>query len=174
VREDKKPNIPVPPTVVSLNRQLFPNAEMAIGDLAGAVWIGPAASTAVTSQNVQSWVFTPWGLPVRNEVQMLFVYGEKDARGKQAARTFFSNTLKLDGKTGPGGQQLPKPLFSTSREIKGSGNAGSKLLGNNLGTETMLVDFLEAVDKDRKGKPRKTREWTKPLYVDVQSFGLMR
>jgi hypothetical protein len=174
-REDKKPNVPVPPNVVSaVNRPLFPGAEPAVTDLAGAVWLSPATSRYVTEQTLQSWVYTPWGLKLRSDVPMLFVYGEKDTAGKRATNVFFRNVLKADSKVGPGGQTLPKPLFTTVREVKGSANTGTKLLGNNLGTEALVREFMEAVEKERRMKPRRTRDWTKPLYVDVQSFGLMR
>ncbi|MFO0847068.1 MAG: hypothetical protein U0871_00715 [Gemmataceae bacterium] len=173
-REDKKPNIPVPPTIVSTLRPIFPAAEPAVTDLAGAVWLSPATSRFFPEQTLQSWVYTPWGLKLRSDVPMLFIYGEKDANGKRAANSFYKNVFKADSRVGPGGQTLPKPLFTTVREVKGSANTGTKLLGNNLGTEALVRDFVEAVEKERKMKPRKTREWTKPLFIDVQSFGLMR
>jgi hypothetical protein len=30
------------------------------------------------------------------------------------------------------------------------------------------------VDKERKGKVRKNRDWNKPLYIDILSFGVGR
>ena len=65
-----------------------------------------------------------------------------------------------------------RPEQTFLKEVKGSKLSGVKLLGNNLKVEEMIQDFLTAVDKERKNKTRKVREWDKPLIIDVRSFGV--
>ena len=38
----------------------------------------------------------------------------------------------------------------------------------------MVEKFLKAVDGERKSKTRKTREWDKPLFIEVTAFGVCR
>jgi pimeloyl-ACP methyl ester carboxylesterase len=176
LRERSKPNVPVPPQFVSPRRQLFPGSDPAGMDYAGAIWLGPAKAPALVPTELRNWVVSAFALKMRTETPMLFLYGEKDKAAEAVAKAFYDSVLMVDAKAGPSGAKLPRPEQTFRREIKGSGNAGVKLLGNNLGTEKMIEDFLREVEKERKGKTRKVRDWEKPLYIDVGSggFGAIR
>ena len=111
-----------------------------------------------------------FALKMRNETAMLFIYGEKDKAADAYSKTLYNEVLAVNAKSAAGGVTLMKPEWTFLREVKGSGNTGMKLLGNQLGTEKMIEEFLTAIEKERKSKTRKIREWDKPLYIDVASF----
>lgn len=176
LRERQKPNVGIPPQFVSPRRPLFPGADPAGLDYAGALWLGPARAPqgGISSNSLRNWVLSPFALKMRNETAMLFVHGEKDKAAEGYGKELFNKVLAVGDRSAPGGVNLMKPESTYLRDIKGSGNAGVKLLGNQLGTEKMVEEFLTAVEKERKGKTRKIREWDKPLYIDVVGFGAMR
>jgi hypothetical protein len=180
LRERQKPNnfnLFVPPhlQVVSPRRNPLAGTEPAGLDYGGAIWLGPAkAPGGISTSNLRSWVISPYALKMRTETPMLFIHGDKDKSGEAYARTLFNDVLAVTAKSSPGGGTLLRPEQTFVREVKDSGNTGVKLLGNNLGTEKLIEDFLTAVEKERKGKTRKIREWDKPLLVDVQGFGAIR
>lgn len=176
LRERQKPNVGIPAQFVSPRRPLFPGADPAGLDYAGAIWLGPAKSPqgGISSANLRNWVLSPFALKMRNETAMLFVYGEKDKAADVYSKTLYNEVLAVSARSGPGGVNLMKPEFTFLREAKGSGNTGMKLLGNQLGTEKFVEEFLTFVEKERKSKTRKNREWDKPLYIDVVGFGALR
>jgi hypothetical protein len=176
LRERQKPNVGLPAQFVSPLRGLFPGADPAGLDYAGAVWLGPvkAPQGSVTDAQLKAWVLSPYAVKMRNETPMLFVHGEKDKESAAYSKALFNNVLAVNAKSAAGVGTLMKPEQTFIREVKGSGNTGVKLLGNNLGTEKMIDDFLTAVDKERKGKTRKIREWDKPLFIDVRGFLAIR
>lgn len=174
LRERQKPNVGLAPQFVSPNRRLFPGADPAGLDYAGAVWVGPAkAPGGISHTNLRNWVLNQFALKMRNETAMLFVYGEKDKAAESYGKTLFNEVLAVNAKSASG-TTLNKPEFTYLREVKGSGNTGMKLLGNQLGTEKIIEEFLAFVDKERKGRTRKIREWDKPLYIDVAHFAQLR
>lgn len=176
LRERQKPNVGVPPNFVSPRRSLFPGADPAGMDYAGAIWLGPARAPAggITTRQLQEWVISPYALQLRNDTSMLFLYGEKDSAGAGVAKSLYNDVLMVKKTAGPGGQKLLPPEQTFLREVPKTALSGVKLLGNNVGTEKMVDDFLTAVEKERKGKTRKTREWDKPLIIDVQAFGAVK
>lgn len=173
-RERQKPNLAVPPPYVSIRRPLFPSAEPAGQDIGGAIWLGPTRHSSMTQAQIKEWAINPATINMRTETAMLFVHGEKNTKSATVAKFLYKDALLADAKVGPSGQKLSKPVQTFTREIKGSDAAGTKLLGNNLGTETMITEFLEAVDKERKSKTRKNRDWDRPLWIAVQDYGVCR
>ena len=174
LRERKKPNVAVAADFVSTRRALFPGADPAGPDIGGAIWLSPMAPpySGMSSQTLNKLVISPQSYKMRNDTPMLFVHGEKDQKGSTYARLLLNSVLQVNSTTGPGGVKMPKPEQTFVRPIKGSAAAGTKLLGNNLGTEKLIEDFLAAVDKERRQKPRKTTDWDKPLYIEFTSFGV--
>lgn len=173
LRERKKPNVAVAADFVSARRPLFPGSDPAGPDIGGAIWISPAPAPAGMSSTVlKNFVLTPQSYKMRNDTPMLFVHGEKDQRSTTYAKTLYNSVLSVNSTTGPGGVKMPRPEQTFVRPVKGSAAAGTKLLGNNLDTEKLIEDFLAAVDKERRSRPRKTTDWDKPLYIDFTSFGV--
>ena len=69
--------------------------------------------------------------------------------------------------------RLSKLPLTYKYEIKGTQLAEAELLGKNLGTEDKIVEFMAAIDKDRKNKAAiPKRGYTKPLPVQFQTFGI--
>ncbi|MFO0935661.1 MAG: hypothetical protein U0798_03985 [Gemmataceae bacterium] len=170
-REREVPNVPIPPTFVSANRTLFPaNAQSCGQDIAGAIWLSPVRHQSM-SQNTLENLTTNYRLANRlREIPMLFVSGEKDSKGKEGAKFFFDKVLVAQPRSGSSLAKLP---LTYNREIKGTNLTDAELLGKGLDTEKTIIEFMTAVDKDRKNKvavPK--RGYTKPLPVQFKSFGI--
>ncbi len=165
----------VPP--VSARRPLLGDVGPAGQDYAGCVWLGPTTDPAnYPLATVKEWVTDVSGLKLRNETPMLFLYGGLDAKGKLGATAYYDTVLKAGAKAqAQGGSGLPPIGHLTYKEEVGKGvkNLGATLLGNNLGTEQRVLAYLAAMEKERKNKVRKARDFERPLYIDVRSFGLM-
>ena len=170
-REREVPNIPIPPVYVSTNRGLFPNSQSCGGDIAGAVWLSPARHPSMSQNTIENFTSKYQGsIRLREETPMLFISGEKDAKGKEGAKFFFDKVLVAQPKSG---SRLAKLPLTYNREVKSTILSEAELLGKGLETETMITEFLTAIDKDRKNKvaiPK--RGYTKPLPVQFQSFGV--
>ncbi|OWK36079.1 alpha/beta hydrolase family protein [Fimbriiglobus ruber] len=173
-REGKKPNVALAANVVSRNRLLFPDAEPAGQDIGGGIWLGPTfQGTKFTTEILKGIVLSQYAIKMRNETPMLFISGSKDNDGKKTGNAIFNTVLMANAKI-YNGIKLLRPEQTFVKEIKDSDARGTKLLGNNIGTEKMIEDFLTAVSKERKDRPRKQRGWEKPMYIDINSFGVMR
>jgi hypothetical protein len=171
LRERSKPNVAFPPEVVSTRRQPF-SSDVAGSDYGGAIWLSPDPTQKIQPRDLKAVVISPYAINMRQETQMLFLFGAKDRKSAQMSDQMFSNVLMVESKTGPAGMKLLRPPQTFIRSIKDSAAVGTKLLGNNLGTEKLIEDFLTAVDKERRAKTRKTTDWQTPLYVDLLSFGI--
>jgi len=174
-RERQKPNTAVVPNFVSPNRYLFPNIDPAGMDFGGAIWLSPTRNPSISNQNLKDWALSPRTVNLRTETAMLFVHGEKDTKSAAVAKYLYKDVLMVEARTNPiSGQKLIRPEQTFIRDIKGSNATGTALLGHQLGTEEMIEKFLKAVDNERRSRTRKTREWDKPLIVEVQQFGVCR
>ena len=172
-RERIKPNVGIPSQYVSPRRPLFPSSEPAGPDIGGAIWLGPTRHPSISVQDLKSWCINPATIELRTQTRMLFVHGDKDAKSTAFAKQLYSDVLLIDKKALPNGGSLVKPDFTTFiRAIKDSAAGSNKLLGNNLGTEKMIGDFLREIDKDRSAKTRKNRDWDKPLWINVTDYGV--
>ena len=172
-RERIKPNVGVPAQYVSIRRNLFPSSEPAGPDIAGAIWLGATLNKSIPLPSLKEWCLQPATIELRSQTRMLFISGEKDATSMKFSKQLYSDVLLLDKKVAPGGQNLTKPDFTSFlRDIKGSGAAGVKLLGNKLDTENLIGTFLKDIDKDRGSKTIKKRDWDKPLWINVIDYGV--
>ena len=172
-RERIKPNVGVPAQYVSPRRALFPSAEPAGPDIGGAIWLGPTRNTSLLLTSLKQWCLNPATVELRSQTRMLFLYGDKDPKSSDFSRQLFNDVLMINRRTTTDGTVLTKPEFvSYLRDIKGSNAAGTKLLGNNLGTENLISVFLKDIDKDRSAKTRKNRDWDKPLWINLTDYGV--
>ena len=172
-RERIKPNVGVPAQYVSARRALFPSSEPAGPDIGGAIWLGPTRNQSIPPAGLKQWCLNAATVELRSQTRMLFVYGDKDTKGAAFSKFLFSDVLVIDRRTTSDGTVLSKPEFvSYLRGIKDSAATSTKLLGNALGTEKLIGDFLKDIDKDRSAKTRKSREWDKPLWINVSDYGL--
>ena len=59
------------------------------------------------------------------------------------------------------------------RERKGTNLAGVGLLGKDdtLGTEKLILEFLNKMEELRRKKVRITREYSEPIKIHLASFG---
>jgi pimeloyl-ACP methyl ester carboxylesterase len=172
-REQKKP-------MGFLNTQKFwVSANMAIAagnspagrDYGGAVWLTPSMMRGFSTNEMKNWVSTHGrGIDgdMRKETPMLFIYGEKDSKGQSDAKTFNDQIMVAAGR----GSRLEKLDSTYIRERKGTDLKGVGLLGKDdtLGTEKLIVEFLDKMEEFRRKKVRITRDYTEPVKINLASF----
>jgi hypothetical protein len=139
-------------------------------DVAGAVWLSPVRNPAVPLPAIQSWVLA--APEMRERTPMLFIYGDKDTRSKAEARTFMNDVLAARV---PGGAAPNLPLTQL-RGIEKTDLVGVNLLGKDLGTEKLIIDYLEALEKERKNMIRvPNRGYTPPPPgINLPAFGVCK
>lgn len=138
-------------------------------DIAGAIWLTPSRLTNLSDRTVTEW--SKNNLKLRDNNAMLFLYGEKDGKGKRDASFFFDQVLVARGNKTLGVKALDQTY---ERAIKNTALRGVALLGNDmgLGTETTIVDYLAARQKDRASKVRRQRKYAHPYFIDLSFFGI--
>jgi len=120
---------------------------------------------------LQQWVQAAPEL--RERTPMLFIYGDQDTVGRSTSRFFLDQVLAA-GTTRPG---LPKLVHTTYRAIKNTKLSGAELLGKGatLGTEKMIVDYLNTLEKERLNLIRVTnRGFSSPPPINLPYFGVCR
>lgn len=140
--------------------------ESAGKDVAGAIWLSPARPASVPERAMKEWVkLYP---DMRDSNPVLCIYGDGDSVGKKTS--LFIRDEMLVAKPGPG-SKLNKLPFTDTREI-----AKSKLVGIDLmkvpETEKHIVDYLTALEKDRKNVQKVVnRNYNDSPYISPALFG---
>ena len=173
LREGRKPNVAIPPQYVSPRRNLFPNAEPAGRDYGGAVWLSPAIHPSLKVPFLKEAVLSPAAIEMRTETPMLFLYGAKDKKSLPVAKSLAGEVLAAGSGAGTGAK-LQKAVQIFVRPVPDTDATGTNLLDASLGTFTQIEEFLAQMDKDRKSRLRKPRDWDKPLIIDIRDYGLGR
>lgn len=141
--------------------------ESAGKDVAGAIWLSPVRPTSVPERAMKEWVkLYP---DMRDSNPVLCIYGDGDSVGKKTS--LFIRDEMLVAKPGPG-SKLNKLPFTDTREI-----AKSKLVGIDLmkvpETEKHIVDYLTALEKDRKNVQKVVnRNYNDSPYISPALFGV--
>ncbi len=157
--------------VIAANQYILPGGSPSGRDYGGAVWLTPKIMKGFSTSAVKRWV-QEMGRSrdgdMRSETPMLFVYGEKDSDGKRDANYFNENVMVSEGRG-----RMAKLDSTFVRERKGTALQGVSLLGKNdaLGTEKMILEFIEKMEEIRRSKVRITREYSVPLKINLASFG---
>lgn len=173
-REQKKPMLPFGAKKLAIGTGAVANGSSPAGrDYGGAVWLTPKRMPGFNNAAIENWV-ARYGRnndgDMRTETPMLFVYGEKDANGVKESKFFFDQVMVANGKPSSKIEKLDATFL---RERKSTNLAGVNLLGKNdtLGTETMIVEFLDKMEERRRKKPRITRDYQEPLAIYLSQFG---
>jgi pimeloyl-ACP methyl ester carboxylesterase len=149
-------------------------SEPAGADIAGAVWLSATLHPSMPAKAMKDLVSGPNGSPdMREKNPMWFLYGEQDKKAATGVATqrFFYNDV-LVAKPAASGVKLQPVKFTEIVPIKGSEAVGVALLGNKLGTEEKIFDFLEKIEKDRKAPARiPNRNYTRPPLLRADLFG---
>jgi hypothetical protein len=150
------------------NKQLWaPAAEEAGKDIAACVWLSPKRDPSV-SQDVMKKLAVN-APKMREENPMLFIHGAQDIAGANSSK-FFMNEV-LVAKPAPT-TKLEALKYTLTMDVPKSKNIGVDLLGNSLGTEKMIVDYLKRIEADRKNRLPKQRFYSKPPIIDMASYGI--
>jgi len=163
---------PVLPAGITYDRVPFPNVvanPQAGADIAGCVWLSANRPASVDQRVVQKWVQnTP---KLRDNNPMLFLYGETDTPAQGLAKFYYDEVLVAKGDPRIGFKQLAQTF---ERNVPGTKLRGVQLLGDNtkLGTEDVIMKYVEAIQKERQSITRKDRKYPAPYAVDLGFFGL--
>lgn len=171
-REAKIPNLAQPRTLIDGRvRQFIPaNADPAGKDIAGAVWLSPTAHPSIRKQQLEILVNT-YAPDLRVETPMLFIAGKQDTAGTGGANMYFNDILVAAPKT-----KTVKKLEQTFlKPVEKTSLVGVALLGNDekFKTESNIKEFLKSVEKERKNRAAFPREYTKPLPIALNTFGIV-
>lgn len=140
-------------------------------DYGGAVWLSPKVMAGFSRNSIERWV-SQHGRgadgDMRKETPMLFVYGEKDPDGLKNSKYFNDQVMVAAGRG-----KLDKLDQTFLRERKGTDLKGVGLLGKDdtLGTEKLIIEFLNKMEELRRKKPRVIREYPEPVKINLASFG---
>ncbi|MCE9560753.1 MAG: alpha/beta fold hydrolase [Planctomycetes bacterium] len=140
----------------------MPN-ELGGGDISGAVWLSAARPISFNERLVKSWIS---GTPkMRENNPMLFLYGAKDLKAEAQADFFVNEVLVVKP---PPGSSLTKLDQTLQMEVKnGAGLNGVGLLGANTGAEDTILQYLDAIQKNRAKLIRKNRGFTAPWSIQL-------
>jgi pimeloyl-ACP methyl ester carboxylesterase len=129
-------------------------------DVAAAVWLSMASSVPINNTRWTPKLETYLASPVRDNVPMLFLYGEQDTRAAHLAKSLHSSMAK---------NVKDKKLKELDREvaIKDTKLSGVELLGkkDTLRTEEKIIAYLEQVLEDRLGNPWAKKDVDKTAFT---------
>lgn len=130
-------------------------------DIAGAIWLSPARPPSVSEVAMKNMVKAYPDM--RESNPMLCIYGDQDAAGKKMSDFIVNDVLVAKPQKG---SKLNEVKLTQMRAIEKSKLAGVGLLGQQLGTEKVIEDYLSVLEKDRKVIPPVTdRKYNDPPYV---------
>lgn len=152
-----------------IDGRLRVNGAAAGKDIAACIWLTAERTPALNDGTVKQFI-SAYAPDMRQETRMLFLHGDGDSRGASQSKYFFDEVLVARGKQG----RVEKMELTEIRSIKNCKLGGVDLLGKNdtFGTEDTISKYLQAVEDDRKGKARFARQYTAPLPVAIQTFGI--
>ena len=156
--------VPLPRGILNLR----PLESKAGSTIRGAIWLTPKLATGVAGLQL-SQLFDPAKQPGMRQTPMLFMYGDKDATGKNTAVGYFFN--KVVNAQPPKGGLLQPVKGTVVAEIKNTKLAGGALLGNTGGqAEDKIVKYINDILPTSKAES-KPREFTSPYFIDLNYFG---
>lgn len=156
-----------------IGQQLRGDIDEAGQDFAGAVWLSASRPAAFSTTTMKAWASNVLFAPqLRNNTPMLYLTGDKDAKGKTDAAFYFNEVLVAEPKKGSPLSPLKQTFV---RELKGGGNdRGLKLLGNKeVSAEETILKFMKEVQKDRQRTAAKNRKYENSYGVNLKYFGLL-
>jgi pimeloyl-ACP methyl ester carboxylesterase len=139
-------------------------------DISGAIWLSAHRPTSVPERLIEHWVARQ-APKMRDNNPMLFLYADKDNKGKAQAEFYHHGALVGRGDKRNGLNPLNDAYL---KKMEGAGElSGVSLLGNNvkLKTEDTILRFLEAIQKERAKITRKQRNFTAPYFIALNAFG---
>ncbi len=150
--------------------QVLPTGpETAGDDIAGAIWLSyrrQLGARGTISVPYQTWISSKLMDPVRDQVQMWFAAGAKDAQGIDDAHYMYDTVLRADRKK----DRLP---LTSKIPIEGTSLRGIALTGQKgLPTVERIVQFIDKAFEMRRERVSKRRDAANPpLFVDPTKYG---
>ncbi len=133
-------------------------------DFAGMIWLTASRPSAFPGIRIQQWV-AKLAPKLRENNPMLFLYGEKDTRGKFESNFYYDQVLVAEPRRGSALNKLSQTFM---KDVKGAAQLqGLKLLDPKLKTQETIIDYFAAIKKQRQNLPWKTRDFKDPYFIDV-------
>jgi hypothetical protein len=159
--------------VVTANTAIQADGKPAGRDYGGCVWLSPTLRPGFSFTKLKDLV-TKVGMSrtdgaLRTQTPMLFLHGEKDKEGEKNCKNFAENVMIAGG----GRPDAKEKLDSTYlRVIPATELKGVDLLGKDaeLGTETLILEFLKKMEEKRGNIVRTRRGYDEPVKIIFNSF----
>ena len=138
--------------------------------IAGAVWLTPGQPKGGLLSNdatIRGWT-AKLAPKLRDLNPMLFAYGEEDKVGEKHAKFYYNEVLVAE----PRGGGLKKLDQTFIKPLPAGKLSGVSLLGDDMTrkTESKLMEYLNAIQKERAKITRKQRTFTDPYAIDLRTF----
>lgn len=136
-------------------------------DIAGAVWISPARPSGISEKAMKNWVSAYSDLRDSNPV--LCIHGDGDATGKAVSKFIVDEMLVANPANNSRLNKLP---FTTTKVVEKTKLSGAALLNGKLGTEDLIIKYLETLEKDRKSVTKVVnRNYNDPPFIHPTLLG---
>lgn len=136
-------------------------------DIAGAVWLSPARPAAVPEKSMKAWVEAFTDLRESNPV--LCVHGDGDTAGQKVSKFIVDEMLVAKPAATAKLNKLP---FTSIKTVEKTKAVGADLLGKQLGTEDIILKYLETLEKDRKNVTKVVnRNYNDSPFVQPTALG---
>jgi pimeloyl-ACP methyl ester carboxylesterase len=130
-------------------------------DIAGAVWLSPTRPASMPEASMKNLVKAFPDMRESNPV--LCIYGDQDTAGKSGSKFIVDEMLVAKPQKG---SKLNEVKLTQMRAIEKCKLVGVGLLGQQVGTEKIIEDYLGVLEKDRKViPPVSDRKYNDPPYV---------
>jgi pimeloyl-ACP methyl ester carboxylesterase len=143
------------------------NDDPAAEDIGGAIWLSMRRNPGFASGSVvPSYLQLVQPTPLRDKIQMWFAAGSKDQRAVDDANFMYDKVLNADKKK----DKLP---LTSKKTIEGTNLRGISLVGKDLATESLIIQFLDQALKMRPNQAQKKRNASefKPHPINPMSYG---
>jgi pimeloyl-ACP methyl ester carboxylesterase len=140
------------------------NDSPAAEDIGGAIWLSIKRNPPGFGSVSYLQLVTP--TPLRDQIQMWFAAGAKDQRGVEESSYMYDRVLNADKKK----DKLP---LTSKKTIEGTNLRGVSLIGKDLPTDNLIMQFLEQALKMRPNQAQKKRNASefKPYPINPSNFG---
>jgi hypothetical protein len=147
------------------------NARESAGkDVAGAIWLSPSRPASITDRTMLKWAADFPDMRDNTPVLCLYGDGDSNANAKKTSE-FIVDKMLVAKPTDKKVNKLDNTLTKSIKDAKGLTGIG--LIAPTLGTEKLILDYLETLERDRKNVTKvNKRNYNLPPYIHPHLFGV--
>ena len=136
-------------------------------DIAAAIWLSPKRPSPYSEQIFKDWAKVFPDLRDFNPVYC--IQGDGDADSTKVSRSIVDGMLVAK----PSSKTINELKFTGSVQVSKTKAVGVDLLGKQLSTEKLILDYLQKIEGDRKVVTKtNNRNFNDAPYVNLGLFGL--